>query len=126
MAKLKNINVVFLYVADIERARKFYEEKIGFGEPIQAGPSWVEYALEGGTHFALHKAASEPLQPVHPGQNTVKFSIVVEDLKGAFKELSAKGVTFTRPPEKGFGFDLVEFEDPDGNQVRLIQFTTTL
>ena len=73
------------------RARKFYEEKVGFGKPVVTDPCWVEYALEGGTHFALHKASAEQLKASNPGQSPVKFSIVVDDLKGVFEELSAKG-----------------------------------
>lgn len=123
MPKLRKINVVFLYVAEMERARTFYEQKVGFSKPVVVSPSWVEYALEeGGTHFALHKANFEYLKESAPARAMVKFSIVVDDLSAAYKELSEKGVTFTRAPEKGYDFEFIELEDPDGNQIRLLQF----
>lgn len=124
MSKLKRINVVFVYVSDIEKARRFYEETIGFGQPLMKGPDWIEYQLEGGSHFAIHRTGPEHMKECNPSHNTIKFSIVVEDLKAICEELAAKGVSFVRPPEKGYGFDLAEFADPEGNQIRLVQFTT--
>jgi catechol 2,3-dioxygenase-like lactoylglutathione lyase family enzyme len=123
MPKLRKINVIFLYVAEMERARKFYEQKIGFNKPVVVSPSWVEYALEeGSTHFALHKSDSEHLKDSAPSRGMVMFSIVVDDLRGAYKELSEKGVTLTRAPETGYDFEFIELEDPDGNLIRLLQF----
>ena len=41
-----------------------------------------------------------------------------------FHAIEALGGTFTRPPEQGYGFMIAEFEDPEGNPVRLLQYTT--
>ena len=119
---LRKINVVFLYVADLERAQRFYESIVGFGRPIIQTDEWIEYALAGGTHFALHRTTFEALEGGNPARNTLHFSIEVDDLRAAFKELTAQGVEFIRPPERGHGFELAEFLDPEGNQVRLIQY----
>ncbi|OPZ09923.1 MAG: Glyoxalase-like domain protein [candidate division BRC1 bacterium ADurb.BinA292] len=119
MPELKRINVVFLYAADMERMRTFYEETVGFGEPCRVTDDWVEYALGEGARFALHRAM--------PGfrsgsRGAVQFSIAVDDLDGACRELETAGVTILRPPEYGPGFRLAEFEDPEGNPIRLIEF----
>jgi predicted enzyme related to lactoylglutathione lyase len=123
--KLQKINVVFIYVADLARARDFYENVVGFGKPVMKTKTWVEYSLEaGGTHFALHQSSAEALDGCDRTRNTVKFSIVVDDLQASYEELSAHGVEFTRPPEKGYGFLVAEFLDPEANQLRLLQYTT--
>ncbi len=121
---LQRINVVFIYVADLERARHFYEETLGLGKPLLKARHWIEYQLGGGTNLALHKSLPEALEGIDRSRNTISFSMVVPDLEEAHAELSAKGVTFVRPPEKGFGFNIAEFEDPEGNRLRLLQYTT--
>lgn len=122
MPSLRRINVVFLYVRDMECACRFYEDVVGFGPPSIRTEEWVEYRLEGGAHFALHRTTPEALEGCDPARNTLHFSIVVDDLRRAYEELKAKGVEFRRPPEQGHGFELAEFVDPEGNPVRLIQY----
>lgn len=124
MFKLRGINVVYLYVTDLARSREFYENVLGFGPPIMKSPTWVEYRLGEGSHFALHKTEDEQMALCDPACNTCRFSIVVDDLEDAYRELSAHNIIFTRPPEKGFGFMIAEFDDPDGNPLRLLQYTT--
>jgi predicted enzyme related to lactoylglutathione lyase len=124
MPILKKINVVFLYVADLAAQREFYEKVMGLGKPLLKTPKWAEYRLEEGAHFALQQAEPGGLEGCDPGCNTVKFSIVVEDIQAAYEELSAKGVKFVRAPEKGYGFLICEFEDPERNVLRLLQYTT--
>ncbi len=123
MPVLRKINVIFLYVCDLEKCREFYENKVGFNPPVRQTAEWVEYDLPEGTNFALHRSLPECMAGSNPSRNTIKFSIVVDDLQEAWMEMEAKGVYFTRAPEKGFGFELAEFEDPEGNQLRLIQYT---
>ncbi|MCL5270582.1 MAG: VOC family protein [bacterium] len=125
MAILKKINVVFLYVVDFEGMREFYETTLGLGKPLYKTRDWVEYALPGGgAHFGLHRTLPENMEGCDRSRNSIKFSVVVDDLQAAYHELTDQGVRFIRAPEKGFGFDLCEFEDPEGNQIRLLQFTT--
>jgi catechol 2,3-dioxygenase-like lactoylglutathione lyase family enzyme len=123
MPKLKKINVVFIYVSDLDKARSFYEQTLGFGEPILINPTWVEYALEEGSHFALHKTDPRRFAGAPQGANRMKLSIVVDDLKVAHDELKARGVKIDCPLEKGYGFEFIEFEDPEGNPLRLLQYT---
>jgi predicted enzyme related to lactoylglutathione lyase len=125
MPTIKKINVVFLYVTNIQAQREFYENVVGLGTPLLKTPSWVEYRLEeGGTHFALQQTDPAALEGTDPGRNTVKFSMVVEDIQAAYEELHAQGVKFVRMPEKGYGFLIAEFEDPERNIIRLLQYTT--
>jgi predicted enzyme related to lactoylglutathione lyase len=116
------INVVFLFVADLERERRFYEAVVGFGPPAIDAGDWVEYRLTGGANFALHRTTPEALAGCDRSRNTLQFSLLVQDIQETFETLTAKGVEFRRPPEHGHGFILAEFIDPEGNSVRLVQY----
>jgi predicted enzyme related to lactoylglutathione lyase len=121
VTRLLGINVVFVYVADMAGARRFYEEIVGLPAPAVADEDWVQYALPGGADFALHRTTPSALAGGDPARNTVGFSIVVDDLDAFARRAEEQGVALLRGPEKGPGFDLVEFCDPEGNRVRLIR-----
>lgn len=122
MRKLHHINVIYLYVADLEAACRFYEEALELGEPCVRSEQWVEYALVGETHFALHRTPAEFLEGVEPCKGTMRFSIVVEGLDEWHDRLLAHGAVIIRSPEEGHGFRLLECEDPEGNPIRLIEY----
>ena len=124
MPILKKINVIFLYVVDLEGVRQFYEDTLQLGPPVLETPEWIEYRLEEGSNFALKKTEPECLDGYDPALNNVRFSFVVDDLRALYEELTAKGVRFVRAPEVGYGFILAELEDPEGNPLRLLQYTT--
>jgi predicted enzyme related to lactoylglutathione lyase len=125
VARLLGINVVFVYVADMAGGRRFYEEIVGLPSPVVVEEDWVRYALPGGADFALHRTSPDALAGGDPARNTVGFSIVVDDLAAFVRRADEQGLNLLRGPEKGPGFDLVEFCDPEGNRVRLIQMWPT-
>ena len=92
---------VMLPVEDVDRARKFYEEKVG-----------LEFKgldeLEGSAMFALTGGTTLVLLP-RPGgthnENTA-MSWAVDDVEQEVKELESQGVTFE-------DYDLPEFKTVD-------------
>lgn len=123
MPALKRINVIFLYVVDLEKAADFYSKMLGLGEPIKQSPDWVEFALEeGGVHLALQPTLPENVEGYDRSRSTIKFSIVVDNLNELYERLKTQGVTFVRAPEFGCGFRLAELEDCEGNLLRLIEY----
>lgn len=78
-------------VQDSERARKFYEEILGFkrGNHSENG-MWTEYDLPGGGCIALFR--SDDLQPSASAGGSV--AVEVDDLDALIAELKAKGVQF--------------------------------
>ena len=124
MPVLKKINVVFLYVDNMQAQREFYENTVGFTDIVFKTPNWIEYRLQEGAHFAMQQSEPGAMDDIDRARNTIKFSIVVDDIQAAYEELAAKGVQFLRLPEKGYGFLICEFSDPEGNALRLLQYTT--
>lgn len=121
MASVKRINVVFLYVVDLPKVRKFYEAAFDLGKPVVDAKWWVEYAIGDGSHLALHQLDANRAKP---GVGSVKFSIEVDDIQAFAVKLKDLGATFLAEPRQEYGFWLAEFADVEGNPVRLYQKNT--
>lgn len=124
MAKVKGINVVFIYVLDMAKVRKFYESAFDLGKPLVDAKWWVEYAMGEGSHLALHLVDPQHVQNAGLGHGAVRFSIEVDDINAFTAKLKDLGTIFRYEPRKEYGFWLAEFEDPEGNAVRLFQKIT--
>ena len=110
---------VMLPVEDVDRARKFYEEKLGLKYDGQN--------MEGSAMFALDGGATLVLLPRPGGSraDSTAMSWAVDDVENEVSELESRGVTFEdydTPDLKtvdhiaSFGdFKSAWFLDPDGN-----------
>lgn len=121
MATVKRINVVFLYVLDLPKVRKFYEAAFDLGKPVVDAKWWVEYEIGDGSHLALHQLDAKHATHAGLGPGSVKFSIEVDDIQAYADKLKQLGATFRYEPRREYGFHLAEFEDVEGNAIRLFQ-----
>ena len=124
MSNGPRINVVFLYCQDLAKQRAFYEPAFDLAKPLVDAKWWVEYALGHGSHLGLHQAEPSRLEGVDRAKNTIKFSFEVADIQATTAKLKALGATFHYDPRKEYGFYLAEFEDPEGNVLRLYERIT--
>lgn len=101
------LSYVIEFVADMDRAVKFYRDVLGLPLKFQS-PDWSEFST-GDTSLALH-AASEK-NPA--GRMELGFNVA--NLEKFHQEMTAKGVQFTMPPAKqDFGDVLAQFLDSEG------------
>jgi catechol 2,3-dioxygenase-like lactoylglutathione lyase family enzyme len=123
------IEVVTIPVSDIERARDFYSEKVGFVVDIDSKVSddvRLVQLTPPGSACSIHLGTSTIA--MEPGSVDGVF-LVVSDLLAARAELVKRGVDVGdvqvfdegayRPAEEGENLDLVGcvfFSDPDGNR----------
>jgi len=121
MAKLNRINVVFLYVLNLENMRKFYEAAFDLGKPVVDAQWWVEYAVGDGSHLALHEVDSMNVERARLGGGPVEFSFDVDDIQHYTDRLKRLGAKFRYEPRQEYGFWLAEFEDIEGNVLRLYE-----
>ncbi|MGA2221155.1 MAG: VOC family protein [Verrucomicrobiia bacterium] len=121
MAKLNRINVVFLYVLNLEEMRKFYEAAFDLGKPVVDAKWWVEYAVGDGSHLALHEVDSMNVERARLGGGPVEFSFDVDDIQHYTDRLKRLGAKFRYEPRQEYGFWLAEFEDIEGNVLRLYE-----
>jgi catechol 2,3-dioxygenase-like lactoylglutathione lyase family enzyme len=116
--------IPYIPVANIERARKFYEEKLGF-KPASPPGYGVMYESGKGTRFFMYPSA---------GAGTTKPSTAfweVGDVEAEVVALKAKGVVFEEYDAPGFktvnsiatggGAKTAWFRDSEGNILAVSQ-----
>lgn len=121
--KINGINVVFLYVEDMARSRAFYEEALGLDNVAREEDNWVEWKLPTGSNLAICRARAGKMEGATPDRTTVRFSLVVDDIDGAADKLAETGAASVPEILDGPGFRFIDFNDPDGNLLRLLQWS---
>jgi len=109
---ISRINVVWLYVRDLQRSTTFYRDVLGI--PLQGDGDWVEATFPDGVRFALHQAHGD----VSPG--TVNVDFEVADIDDAVAKLAEAGVEVGTITREAFGC-FAGFKDPDGYSLELFQ-----
>jgi catechol 2,3-dioxygenase-like lactoylglutathione lyase family enzyme len=126
--------LVCLTVLDLDEAKAFYVDTLGF----EVG---IDQEMDGFRWLTVHPPGlpDQPMMLVVPGPPVVDATtaeqlrsliargylglgaLQTDDCWATYRELTAKGVEFTEPPEERFyGID-ASFRDPFGNAWRLTQ-----
>jgi predicted enzyme related to lactoylglutathione lyase len=111
---VRGINVVYLYVSDMERSLAFYRDLLGI--PLEGDGDWQEARL-GETRFALH-LAHEGVGELSAG--TIHLNLEVADVDNAAERLRAAGIEVQETMRDEWGA-AVEIVDPDGYRLYLFQ-----
>jgi catechol 2,3-dioxygenase-like lactoylglutathione lyase family enzyme len=118
---LKRIDVVVLFVADLDRAKAFYRDTLGlrmkFEDQVSAGFDFDTTMLLllniAGAQDLLSSEAVAVQRPTGASSQLVTF---VEDVDAIYTDLVAQGVEFVRKPiDRAWGLRTAHFKDPDGN-----------
>ena len=105
---------VWYRVRDLDRARAFYRETLGFEETfVDWSARWAKLE-RGGMHIAL--AEGEP-----EGEEGGVAHVDVADIRAEAERLRAEGIEVGVVLELHGQMRLVEVLDPDGNRVELAQ-----
>jgi predicted enzyme related to lactoylglutathione lyase len=108
------LELVAIPVSDVDRAKEFYVEKVGFNADHDHRVSdeirFVQLTPPGS---ACSIALGEGLLDTPPG-SVQGMQIVVSDVKAAREELVERGVEVSEVEEYPWG-RFVHFSDPDGN-----------
>ena len=116
----RGLDTVLLRVRDVDRARAWYQEKLGFGEPyFDAGERLAVFDLGGSTSLTLWEL--KPGERLADGDQPRQFPIFsVEDARTAWGLLRGRGVSVNGVVEGG-GVTYFTFQDPDGNHLEACQ-----
>ena len=114
------IELIFVPVTDVDRAKEFYVDKVGFhcdfDHRVNESLRFVQLTPPGS---ACSIAFGEGLIDMPPGSQK-GIQVVVPDADEAFVHLTSKGVDATPVEELAWG-RFVTFADPDGNAWALQQ-----
>lgn len=117
---IRRIKFMTIPVRDQDRALDFYVNKLGFtlvtDQPMGPGQRWVEVRpTKGETGIALF---TPPGQEDRVGAFT-GASWECDDVEKTYRELSANGVEFAKPPEKQPWGVMAIMKDSEGNEIVL-------
>ncbi|MFD4422010.1 glyoxalase superfamily protein [Agromyces sp. NPDC058484] len=115
------IELIFVPVTDVDRAKEFYVEKLGFNadhdQRVGEGLRFVQLTPPGS---ACSIAIGEGLgSTIEPGTLDV-IQVVIDDADAVLADLRAKGVDAQGVDEQAWG-RFITLEDPDGNRWTLQQ-----
>ncbi|TMF75126.1 MAG: glyoxalase [Chloroflexi bacterium] len=108
------LELVPLPVADVDRAKAFYMEKVGFhlDHDVRNGDLRVVQLTPPGSACSI--VIGKGIVDTPPG--SVKLlHLVVPDIQAARAELKRRGVEVSEVQDLGGGITMAFFDDPDGN-----------
>ncbi len=94
------LQFIVRHVANIDAARAFYTEKMGF-EIAAEQPGFVQFKAPDGAPFAVSLASADPVAAELPGGQSESLELwwYVDDADAAYAELQAKDVEIVFPPK---------------------------
>ncbi len=116
MSLFQGINVVSIPVPDLDKARTFYRDVLGLGEPVYDLPEmgWIEFktgSAAGNLSVTLAEGEWQPSKGIDVVLNT-------PDCAAAVQALSAKGVRCDDPVNVPGMVNYFSFYDPFGNRLQ--------
>lgn len=116
---VKKVRLVWITVSDLQKAKDFYVNVMGFKVHKEIIPAqWLEVTC-GDSILALYQPLPDDVQV--PGQNGV-ITFAVDNLEVAKKTLEQQGVTFIEdtPGVPGV-FKIATYVDADNNKFQLYE-----
>lgn len=113
MASVSRLDLAFSWVTDLEHAVGWYEAVLGVTSGVPAG-DWHSFRLPARPTFALHRAVAD-------GSSGTVIGFRVPDVDVAIAELRTIGIDPVGSITDTGRLRFVEYEDPDGNRLQLIE-----
>lgn len=112
---------VRVFVHSWNESCNFYRDSLQLPERFRDDEiGWAEYDL-GGPCFGLQRVDKGDEEGQDLVGRFVGVSLQVDDIESAYRDLQARGVEFSAPPEMHeWGGSLAHFADPDGNVLTLL------
>jgi predicted enzyme related to lactoylglutathione lyase len=111
------LELVPIPVADVDRAKAFYAEQLGFVVDVDVSPVdgvRVVQLTPPGSACSIGFGTGIPVYEAPPG-SIRGLHLVVTDIEAARAELIGRGVDVGEIQDVGRGVTYAGFEDPDGN-----------
>jgi catechol 2,3-dioxygenase-like lactoylglutathione lyase family enzyme len=112
---------ITVYVAEMDRAVRFYTETLGLRLRERFGDHWAAVDAGAGLIIGLHPATRE-ISAGRPGSMAIGFEATAP-IEQAVTTLTARGVTFSGGVVGDKAGKFAFFADPDGNPCYLFQMS---
>jgi predicted enzyme related to lactoylglutathione lyase len=115
------LELVPIPVADVDRAKAFYAEQLGFAVDVDVRPAdgvRVVQLTPPGSACSIGLGTGLPAFGAEPG-SVRGLHLVVADIERARAELVGRGVDVGAVEDVGGGVRYAALEDPDGNTLTL-------
>ena len=115
------LELVPIPVADVDRAKAFYVDRLGFVEDVDVRPVdgvRVVQLTPPGSACSIGMGTGLPAYEGTPGAIRA-LHLVVGDIEQARAELVGRGVEVSPVEDVGGGVKYASFSDPDGNSMTL-------
>ncbi len=112
------LELIPIPVVDVDRAKAFYVEKLGFAEDVDVRPAEgvrVVQLTPPGSTCSISIGTGLPVYEDSPPGSVKGIHLVVADIELARAELVGRGVDVSPVEEVGGGVRYAGFADPDGN-----------
>jgi lactoylglutathione lyase len=122
VTEVTSVCVIGIYVHDMEKARKFYCDSLGFKVKNEYEDGCIIQLEHDGPTLILEKVENMS-QAKYPGHSQIVLGLETENIEQKSKELKSKGIEFIidEPTEFVAGQFMV-MKDPSGNILELLQF----
>jgi predicted enzyme related to lactoylglutathione lyase len=117
------LELVPVPVTDVDRAKAFYAEQLGFAVDVDVRPAEgvrVVQLTPPGSGCSIGLGTGLPVYGAPPG-SVRGLHLVVEDIERARAELVGRGVDVGDVVDVGGGVRYAALQDPDGNSLTLQQ-----
>lgn len=123
---IKGIDHFAVVTTDLERARKFYVDLLGFRETMRLETSHsgtILFISLGGSQLELF-GGGRPKDSPEEGRKAgyTHLALMVDDIDADYQRLCQAGVQFgMKPTTVESGLRIAFFTDPEGNSLELMQ-----
>jgi catechol 2,3-dioxygenase-like lactoylglutathione lyase family enzyme len=116
------LELVIIPVADVDRAKEFYRDVLGFGEDVDVQPYdgvRIVQLTPPGSSCSITMGTGLPVFTAMTPGSVKGLHLVVDDIDLARTELLSRGLDIATVEDVGGGVKYAGFSDPDGNTLTL-------
>ncbi len=113
--------ITFLYVRDLQRSTRFYQDILGFSLVLDQGSCRIYRVIGNCAFLGICEGDSADIS-----QNSLIFTLVTADVDGWYQRVTSRGWSCEHAPRVNERYQIYHFfvRDPDGYLLEIQRFVT--